>query len=333
MRSHRKSFVPGILRRAVLLLAAAFASQAFAADSSLFRIDPTKVLGPENCAECHAPMVEAWKQTHHYSTFNTTHRTPEAREIGSKMGVRRMKNESLCVKCHYTSKGASGEEEAIAGISCESCHSAGADWNKVHNNKDDPDHLAKAEKLGMIRPSNHYAVAANCFSCHTVPEEKLVNVGGHTAGSAFELVSWSQGEVRHNMQQSAGKSNPEAPIERKRMLYIVGRALDLEYGLRGLAKATEAGKYADSMKARIENATAKMKEIAEAASLPEAKAIADAANGLELKPGNAANLSKAADQIAAIAEKFSGSNDGSKLGAVDKLIPGPDQYKGKSYTP
>ena len=38
-----------------------------------------------------------------------------------------------------------------------------------------------------------------------VPEERLVNVGGHTAGSAFELVSWSQGEVRHNLQKSAGK--------------------------------------------------------------------------------------------------------------------------------
>src|SRR5206468_4857753 len=107
------------------------------------------------------------------------------------------------------------------GISCESCHGAAADWNLAHSNKDDPDRLKKAEKLGMIRPTNFYRVAANCFQCHTVPEEKLVNVGGHKAGSEIELVTWTQGEVRHNLQRSNGKKNEEAPPERRRMLYIV----------------------------------------------------------------------------------------------------------------
>ncbi len=31
--------------------------------------------------------------------------------------------------------------------------------------------------------------------------------------------------------------------------------------------------------------------------------------------------------------EFSKANDGSKFAAVDKLIPGPDLYKGKAHTP
>src|SRR5271157_5320209 len=67
-----------------------------------YRSDPAKIAGAERCAECHAPMVEAWKLTHHYDTFTSMHRRPEARDIATKMGIGRIKNESLCLKCHYT---------------------------------------------------------------------------------------------------------------------------------------------------------------------------------------------------------------------------------------
>src|SRR5580692_2969953 len=72
------------------------------AAEDLYHADPTKIMGPAACNECHAPMVEAWKLTHHFDTFNTMHRRPEARDIAGKMGMRRIKDESLCLKCHYT---------------------------------------------------------------------------------------------------------------------------------------------------------------------------------------------------------------------------------------
>jgi hypothetical protein len=305
----------------------------FAAESDFYRLNPAKVLGSENCAECHAAAVEALKLTHHYTTFITTHQSDAAKSILPKMGLRRMKVESVCIKCHYTSQGPAESAKVISGISCESCHNAGADWNKVHSNKDDPDRLAKAEKLGMLRPSNFYHVAANCFACHTVPEEKLVNVGGHSAGSPIELVAWSQGEVRHNVQKSAGKVNEEAPQPAKRMLYILGQGLDLEYGLRGLAKATETGKFSDSLVSRIQAATTKLKTISETLKIDDLKPILDAVNPADLKPNNSQPLLQAADKIAAAAQKFSSGNDGLKFAAIDPMIPGPDQYKGKVYKP
>ncbi|MDJ0932204.1 hypothetical protein [Breoghania sp.] len=99
----------------------------------------------------------------------------------------------------------------------------------------------------MIRPSMTYTLAKNCFSCHLAPNEKLVNVGGHAAGSAFELVAWSQGEVRHNTWYNKGASNPAASTERQRMLFIIGRIAELETALIGVSKATQKADYAVKM--------------------------------------------------------------------------------------
>jgi hypothetical protein len=304
------------------------------AEEDKYHADPAKIMGPEACNECHAPMVEAWKLTHHFDTFTSMHRRPEAKDIAGKMGMRRIKDESLCLKCHYTDKiDDSGKVVPIAGISCESCHGAGKDWIKIHSATNVVGHLEQAEKLGMLQPNNYYYVAANCFSCHTVPEEKLVNVGGHKAGSDFELVSWLSGEVRHNLQKSAGKVNAEIPVERRRMLYIVGRALDLEFSLRGLAKATEDGAYSKAMLGRITAAEDKLQEIAKASNLEQVKKILAAVNAADLKPGNGEAIDKMASQVSEISSGLAKSQDGSKLASVDSLIPGPDKYMGTPYKP
>lgn len=73
----------------------------------------------------------------------------------------------------------------------------------------------------MHRPDQPYALVVMCFGCHNVPEEKLVNVVGHQPGSTFELVSWLEGEVRHNYA-SGGRNREDTP-DRKRVLYVLGQ--------------------------------------------------------------------------------------------------------------
>ena len=339
----------GALRLAVLVLAVIVLSvthSGFAAEVKL-RLDPMKVKGPDECAECHKTSVAAWKASRHATTFKTLPRSADAKKIAKAMGIRRIKSKSACLTCHFTSalsKKKKKKVKPIAGITCESCHGASADWINVHSDfgvkgksmdeaakLETPEHKAerykKAEAGGMIRPVYLYAVANNCYECHTVPDEKLVNVGGHTPGGDFELVSWSQGEVRHNVWYS--KTNKEASAERKRMMYIVGRALDLEFALRGVAKATQKATYAVSMAKRASAARKAMKKIAAAVKTPEIEAIVAAGGAVKLKLNNAANLTAAADKISAAAEKFSGAHDGSKFAAIDALVPGPDKYKGK----
>ena len=273
----------------------------FAADSAIAS-DPAKTVGPNACAECHKQEVEAWKGTHHFKTFREMPRKPEAKEIAEKMGVRRIKSESLCLNCHFTVQQKNNKEEAISGISCESCHGAGQDWIKVHSGfsgktaKTETKAEAEArwtlaESKGMIRPHSLYELAKNCYSCHVVPQEGLVNKGGHKPGSTFELVSWSQGEVRHNTWYSKGKENVAADAARRRMLYLVGLGVELETGLRAIGKATVRRTYAFEMAKRVDRARKQLAAAAKAApNVPEIAKMVELAHSAGLKLKNDRNL-------------------------------------------
>lgn len=330
-------FVSSIIKTMAAAVFVLWAGTAWAAP------DPTKVIGPDECGECHKAEVEVWRETHHHKTFQTLPREDKAREIADKMGIRRIKNESLCLQCHFTEKmEADGSSDAIAGISCESCHTGAKNWNDLHSDfggkdvthdNEDPGHraqrIADSRQAGMIMPDMIYDWANNCFSCHTVPEEKLVNEGGHPPGSKFELVSWSQGEVRHNVWYTDGKSNPEATAEQKRVMAVVGQMLDLEHALRGVAKATVRGDYAVAMASRAKAAAKRVKKIGDAAPTDEITAALAVVGSIKLSLGNADALNTAADQIAAQTRAFVINHDGSDLAALDSMVPGPDRYKGK----
>ncbi len=308
----------------------------FVADASVAS-DPAKVVGPNACAECHKQEVEAWKGSHHFKTFREMPRRKEANEIAERMGVQRIRSESLCLTCHYTLQQKENRKQPIAGISCESCHSAGEDWIKVHgqfSGKTETKAEAEArwklaESKGMIRPSSLYRLAKNCYGCHVVPQEELVNKGGHPAGSAFELVSWSQGEVRHNTWHSKGKDNLAAGSARKRMLYLVGLGVELETGLRAVGRATVRRRYAFEMAKRVDRARNQLALAAKAApNVPEIAKLIEYAYSAGLKLNNERFLTAAADGvsklIASIAEKY----DGSTMAGLDSLIPAPDKFKG-----
>ncbi|HTQ30394.1 MAG TPA: cytochrome c family protein [Opitutaceae bacterium] len=307
--------------------------------------DPASVKGPEACGECHKNEVQAWQLTPHFKTFNDMHRTPEARAIADKLGISRIKSESLCLNCHYTSKVIDGESQVIAGVSCESCHGAAKAWIDVHNDyggkgatkaTETPEHRearrAKAAAAGMIYPENLYAVAANCYQCHIVTDEKLTNVGGHTAGSAdFNLLTWSQGMVRHNFLQTDNKSNAEPAPEHKRMLYVVGGILNLEYSLRAVARATEKATYGITNAHRADAARKELARIQSLAPTDELAAIIAVANGVKLRLNNGPELSAAADKIADLGREFAAKVTGDRLAGIDSILPGPEQYKGSPF--
>ena len=323
---------PGFVLGFLLLLAGPAAAQT--------EWDHSKVLGPNECAECHKDTIALWKNTHHYKTFTELPRSKKANEISEKMGLKRIKAGSLCLDCHFTTKVEGGERDAIAGISCESCHGPSQGYLKRHSEfsgkKKETESKAEAAKrwadseaAGMIRPHELYRLAKNCYSCHTVPQEKLVNVGGHPAGSAFELVSWSQGEVRHNVWYTEGKSNPEASPERKRMMYVIGLAVELETSLRAVGEATTKADYAVAMAKRAKRAELLFDKVAEALGEPEIKEIQAAAKSAKLKLNNRDELNAAADKVADAAKRISAKYDGSAFGAIDGLIPQADKYKGE----
>lgn len=300
-----------------------------------------KIVGPNACAECHKHETEVWKGTHHFKTFRKMPRSKEATKIAGKMKIRRLKTNKLCQQCHFTVQNVKRKVQATAGISCESCHAEGKDYLKVHaefgGKKDKKDETAneardrwrKSEAAGMIRPEALYNLAKNCYGCHVVPEEKLVNVGGHPAGSPFELVSWSQGEVRHNLWYSDGKSNKKANAARRRLMYAVGIAMELETALRAIARATIRKTYAFKMARRAARARSKMAAIAKVLpEVSEVAAIAELGHSSGLKLNNAKALTLVADNISLETLKLISNHNGEKLTNVDSLIPTEKKYKG-----
>jgi len=302
--------------------------------------DPAKTVGPNACAECHKQETEAWKNSHHFKTFREMPRRKEANEIAERMGVQRIRSESMCLTCHYTVQEKDSKKQPIAGISCESCHNAGEDWIKLHSQfsgkTEKTETKAEAEarwqlamSKGMIRPSSLYQLAKNCYSCHVVPQEDLVNKGGHPAGSAFELVSWSQGEVRHNTWHSKGKENVPANAARKRMLYLVGLGVELETGLRGVGQAKARRLYAFEMAKRVDRARKQLATAAKAVpNVPEIAKMGEYAYSAGLKLNNDRFLTAAADGVAKLLASITEKYDGSTMAGLDNLIPGPDKFKG-----
>ena len=302
------------------------------------------VVYPERCGECHEAEFEVWEQTPHATGFDTLHTTDRAKEVYQALGIRLIKRGTeeetpACLGCHYTPEVRRGTVRAAAGVTCESCHGPARDWVDVHNNYgvaesdfqraallETPEHrvqrIADSRAAGMRRPSDLYDVAANCFGCHTVPNETLVNVAGHTTGSDFELVDWS-GQIRHNFLESFktgdGRTNAERSPERKRVMYVVGRALDLEYSLRGVAAATDDRLYFAAMSDRAGAAIDELYYLNEIVSIPAVQAIIERFDDVELKPNNGPALLAAADAIQAATRDFIADTDPTTLGALDPL--------------
>ena len=304
--------------------------------------NPDQIAGPDKCAECHPKEAEAWKATHHHATFIDLPRNEKAREIADKLGIRRIKADSTCLSCHFTVQSAA-EMEPISGISCESCHGAGEAWIDVHSTyasgvdretETDAQRLHRIEMAvdkGMLSPMDLYAVAENCYQCHTAPNEELVNKGGHPAGSDFDLVAWSQGEVRHNFNRTDNTNNGNANQDTLRVMFVLGKMLDFEYGVRGLAGATESALFAKAMAQRSDRAMKQLAQINEIVPIPQIATMLGSLERTDLKLDNAETLNAAADAIKKAARDFASTNDGSGLGALDKFIPGEDKWKGSAF--
>jgi cytochrome c554/c'-like protein len=306
--------------------------------------DPATIIGADQCAKCHQPEVQQWMHTPHYATYESLHRMPRAKEIADKLGLQSIKRNDVCTQCHYTKQIEDGRERVVAGVSCESCHGGARDWVALHNDYGGPsatkapesaEHRAKrvADSVarGMNNPHNIYLIARECYDCHTVPNEKLVNVGGHLAGSQdFELVAWSQGMVRHNFLRGGGTTNATPSQAELRVMFVVGVMTDLEYSLRAVAAATDKSTFGVTSAKRAARIKKKLLEIQKLINDPLLNPALEAVDAVELRLGNSAAILAAADAVGKAANEFAEKADGEKLSSIDGLVPRPDQFKNQA---
>ena len=239
------------------LVATEMLGSSHAADAT---IDATKVKGAESCRKCHAAEYTAWSHSTHFRNHE---------RISSSAGQKYAKaygGTDVCMTCHSTPHTSAAQFSGDVGVSCESCHAAaGGDggWFDLHSDyggkefkREDESaaHLLErqdaCEKAGMIRSGNAYALAKNCYTCHIVADEKLLGTGHKPGHGDFDLIPWTQGEVRHNFQIDQ-KLNADSPslltarsgietAQRRRLMLVVGKIVELEVCLRNLA-AIDAG--------------------------------------------------------------------------------------------
>ncbi len=303
-------------------------------------IDPHQVLGAVSCEKCHANEVNIWKQTPHNTTYLTLHRKPEAQQIAKRLGIASFKTDANCIQCHYTMQQQNENLVAISGVSCESCHGAAQNWIAIHNDYGDSvtresetkahrrQRLAASIDAGMRNPVNVYLVAQSCYRCHTVPDERLVNVGGHSAGSLdFELVSWSQGTVRHRFLDSAGQTNGDASPERVRLLFVAGMIADLEHSLRATARATEKATFGVTSAQRASRAAKRLKAAQEKIANSTVEQILEVYANIKLRLNNEAELTAAADEIQKLGLRFAALTHGRDLAAIDEYVPAKSTWK------
>jgi hypothetical protein len=303
--------------------------------------DPAKIVGSDQCAKCHQQEVQQWMRTPHFATFDSLHRMPEAKQIADRLGLRSIKRSDVCTQCHYTEQNQGGRMRVVAGVSCESCHGGAADWLAFHADyggdgvtkaMESAEHRAQRREesiaRGMNNPHNIYLIAKQCFDCHTVPNESVVNVGGHLAGSQdFELVAWSQGIVRHNFVRTDGAANGALSPADLRVMYVVGVLTDLEYSLRAVATATEKATFGVTNAQRAARMKRRLHQIQQMIHEPLLQPALDAVSKIELRLGNGAAIVAAADAVGKAAYTFAEEANGNQFAVLDSLIPQPSQYK------
>ncbi len=292
------------------------------------------VPNPEtSCGQCHDRAVKTWQRTVHFKTFEELYGRSRAQEIVEKMGGRSIKRSKICTQCHYTMRAREegGRETAIMGVSCQRCHGAALDWLNLHaDTVAEPERakrLAACEPLGMRPTHKLYELATSCFQCHTVPIEELVNVGGHHAGSEFELVAWSQGEVRHNFLPLPDEAaNKERSPEYLRRLFVIGKLLELEWSLRGLAEVTGPGAYRTAMHARAAAAKEGVEKLNSSSLAEVLEAVPDTSSS------DRTAFKQAAETIGAFAKKLSDDDfAGFDFGQAIDQLPARSEYKGTVF--
>ena len=255
----------------VVLVGAALSAPTASHAEERYNTDPYRTVGPRACGDCHENAYLAWLESNHHK-LPKFHNKAKVETIVKNLGDDALRIDNYdrvgrCIRCHRTVREQRSRFTPISGVSCESCHGAALEWIGVHADRRRPNRMKTSRKAGMVTPSMTYEIAARCYGCHIVTDEALV-AAKHPAGSeSFDFLRWSLGQVRHNFQNldagccqgREGRLNRDPDKARKRILYLVGSLVDLEYSLRARAGASEAA-YSERMQRRVNRALRRLSD-------------------------------------------------------------------------
>lgn len=332
---------------------------------------PAKVMGMKACINCHRSEYLAWRPTKHYTSMATIAGTGgNIAKYAEALGIKEagVMHNVLCANCHgLPQANREGKIRSISGVSCESCHGAAGGeggWlnrhavygpNVTRIDQETAEHrksrIGYCENADMVRAANLYSIAKNCFQCHSVTNEKLVNAG-HKIGKHLELLGWSTGEVRHNFHEDQAvngkgpslwsRMNGGNTMQRRREKFIVGILVDLEVSLRALASATDGdGEFVEGYQERVTELQEDfLEEIVEALDDDAPESLSDLAETIGDLENDDADYGEedarkaaadAAEKVAAVAKAIASGKD-LKLDGVDEIMNETAEARGKVFS-
>lgn len=153
--------------------------------------DGAKLVGVKTCKMCHKSEEKGnqfgkWEASPHAKAFQVL-ASDKAKEVAKKQGIEDAQKSGKCLKCHstaynHTETSQSEKVTVEEGVSCESCHGAGADYKSKETMKSREESI----KGGMIYPATK-----NCTLCHneqnpTWNPEKYTTADGKKVGFDLE---------------------------------------------------------------------------------------------------------------------------------------------------
>jgi len=332
-------------------------------------IGDSRVLGYQQCIDCHELPAEAWLRSSHASrSLSMLSTNSRAARYARRLGIdpSKLAHDSVCTDCHGTrQQSLDGAVHVDHGVSCESCHGpAGTSggsvgWYELHSGEEELVHTeadldVALREAGMAGVNDLYLLAVRCYECHSVSNEQVV-AAGHLAGTSnFELSTWFSGEVRHNFAPYTvdvdddevnglasnvwlSEQKGRDPAARRRLMYVVGQLADLEVNLRNRGSATKEGTFAAAAANRSLAAQVRLNQVAQRtgiAELLEASAAANSVREIMFLPpceSQESNFAEAAEDVARAARRFMTNFDGTDLEAIETLLP--LEAKGQAFQP
>ncbi len=309
-------------------------------DDSLPEQKVENILGFENCRKCHQQQVEKLMTTAHFKSFESVHRSPMAKQYCKKLGIRSIKRDQRCVRCHYTPEKTTRGIRAQSGISCESCHGPAKTWIQGHNDyggltvtkaQETSEHkqqrIQSSIESGMRHPANLYLLAKSCYQCHLVDDAELINLTDHPPISeGFNMVAWSQGNMRHNFLRTDNQYNQESSVERRRVMFVVDLLAKLEAVLKALAISEPDSEHYKFMQSIYISTSKTLLKISQQISNP---LVNDAIDVLKTTPPESDSKTRrqAAQKLSRLAFEFGKSEKSHLLEAIQDWLPGKEDYR------
>ena len=184
-----------------------------------WRQPPSHAFVKVPCGRCHNSQERWWRSDPHSATARPFRANePRNAEIAQAYGVAAGdmgRGDRICMSCHGTPV-SSPSRKVRAGVGCQRCHGAGADYLEPHETIG----YAASLALGLTDLRDPAVQAETCAGCHYITDPGLIHAG-HSVGNGFEMRS----RIDEIVHWGSAFGRDTVPVDREALAAAYGRVV------------------------------------------------------------------------------------------------------------